>query len=449
MIFEIMENYRFLSFSGFCTLAMGLIILNSCATTKIKIDKTPLVKYFETNEKFRESHTGLVVYDPVKDEVLFDHNAQKYFTPASNTKLLTWFAAIRMLGDSIPSLHYIDAGDTLYFTGTGDPTLLYQDFEYDKTLHFLAHQHKTLVYAEKPMNDKRFGPGWAWDDYPYYYSPEKASFPIYGNMVHFLRDSTDDYISAIPPYFEHHLAVQHSPALNGHQLARDEYSNQFTLYFGQNPRKVREDFPFKYSRNLFARLLSDTLRKPVELINKFPSGTFKTLYSVPTDSVIRKILVESDNFLAEQILIVISNQLGDTLSSAKSINYVMDNYLEYLKNDIHWVDGSGLSRYNQITPHALIMVLKRIYDEIPREKLFAMLPSTDTGSFKNSFSSIDRYLYAKTGSMRHVYNLSGFLETKSGRTLLFSFMNNNFNVPANVLKSEMERVLSVFVNDLK
>jgi D-alanyl-D-alanine carboxypeptidase/D-alanyl-D-alanine-endopeptidase (penicillin-binding protein 4) len=79
-----------------------------------------------------------------------------------------------------------------------------------------------------------------------------------------------------------------------------------------------------------------------------------------------------------------------------------------------------------------------------------MLPSSGhAGSFKNSFTSIDSYLHAKTGSMRHVYNLSGFLETKSGKTLLFSFMNNNFSAPASVLKNEMERVLSVFVNDLK
>jgi len=46
-----------------------------------------------------------------------------------------------------------------------------------------------------------------------------------------------------------------------------------------------------------------------------------------------------------------------------------------------------------------------------------------------------------------VYNLSGFLETKSRKIVLFSFMNNNFNVSFNDLKREMERVLSVFVNN--
>jgi D-alanyl-D-alanine carboxypeptidase/D-alanyl-D-alanine-endopeptidase (penicillin-binding protein 4) len=445
-----MENCRFIPFTGFCAWAIGLAFMSSCASTKIKIDKTPLARYFETNEVFRESHSGLLVFDPANDEVVFDYQAHKHFTPASNTKLLTWFASILMLGDSIPSLHYIDTGDTLYFTGTGDPTLLHQDFEYGKTLNFLANQDKKLVYAEKPMEDQRLGPGWAWDDYPYYFSPEKASFPIYGNMVRFFRDSTDSFISVIPTYFEDGLSVMHSEEISGYELKRDEYNNQFTINFGPNPGILKKTSPFIYFESLFTKLLSDTLRNPVSLIEKFPSDAFKTLYSVPTDSVIKKILTESDNFLAEQILLVISNQLGDTLSSKKSIDFILDNYLIELKDEINWVDGSGLSRYNQITPNALILVLKHIYSEIPIEKLFTMLPASgSTGTLKNSFASSDGYIHAKTGSMSHVYNLSGFLETKSGKTLLFSFMNNNFNVPSSVLKKEMERVLLVFVNDLK
>ena len=107
-----------------------------------------------------------------------------------------------------------------------------------------------------------------------------------------------------------------------------------------------------------------------------------------------------------------------------------------------------MSRYNQITPTALAAVLEKLYAQVPKEKLYQLLPESGTsGSLKSSFQNLEGSIHAKTGSMRYVYNLSGYLETKSGKTLIFSFMNNNFNVSFSELRFEMEKVLAVFVND--
>jgi len=429
---------------------IAIAFLSSCAVQKFKVEKTPLDKHFESNPVFRESHTGLMVYDPEKKQVLYDYNSHRHFTPASNTKLLTYFAIINMLGDSIPSLRYSTSDDSLYFTGTGDPTLLYENFGYGKTLDFLKGQDKPIAYVEKPIEDQRMGPGWSWDDYPYYYSAEKASFPIYGNLLSLEKDSSSDFITITPGFFENQLTIVHDEKVRKYSLDRDEFANNFTLKFNQAPQEIDEVVPFIYSKDLFTKLLSDTLGQPVFTASKFPSGEFKTLYSVPTDSVAKHILIESDNFLAEHMLLVISSQLGDTLNSRESIKFIKENYLAELEKEINWVDGSGLSRYNQVTPHALIVVLEHIYHKVPKDKLYTLLPeSGEAGTLKRSFASIAGHIHAKTGSMSHVYNLSGYLETKSGKTLLFSFMNNNFNVSFTELKKEMERVLAVFVNDTK
>ena len=101
------------------------------------------------------------------------------------------------------------------------------------------------------------------------------------------------------------------------------------------------------------------------------------LYALPTDSVSKQILIDSDNFLAEQMLLLISDHLGDTLSSEKSIEFIMENYLSELVDEIHWVDGSGLSRYNQITPHAMIRVLDHIKQKVPKTRLYQLLPESD------------------------------------------------------------------------
>lgn len=428
---------------------LTFVTLSSCLSTKYKVDKTPVDTYFETNQVFRESHSGLMVYDPNAEKVLYEYNAQKHFTPASNTKLLTYFAAIHLLGDSIPSIKYCIENDTLFFTCTGDPTLLYEGFAYSKTYDFLKSSPYPLAYVERPMEDQRFGPGWSWDDYPYYFSVEKSSFPIYGNMLRVDKKSADDFLTITPKHFERKFSAIHQENLAGSTLERDEFANEFVLNYGNKP-VISEEMPFIYSDGLFKQLLADTLNRRIDKVSKFPNGHINTLLAVPSDSVYKQILIESDNFLAEQTLILISNQMGDTLSSQKSIDFIMENYLAELQNEIYWVDGSGLSRYNQVTPNAMVRVLEHIYHKIPSEKLFYLLPESGTsGTLENSLSGIGGYVHAKTGSMSHVYNLSGYLETKSGKTLLFSFMNNNFNVSFRELKREMERVLSVFVNDVK
>ena len=116
--------------------------------------------------------------------------------------------------------------------------------------------------------------------------------------------------------------------------------------------------------------------------------------------------------------------------------------------DVNWVDGSGLSRYNLISPRSMVHVLDKIRQSVPEDKLYQLLPeAAKSGTLSNSFVGLGGRIHAKTGSMTHVYNLSGYLETNSGKTLLFSFMNNNFTVSFSELKAEMERVLSLFIND--
>ena len=66
---------------------------------------------------------------------------------------------------------------------------------------------------------------------------------------------------------------------------------------------------------------------------------------------------ESDNFLAEQLLLLASSTLSDTLNTKTAIEYMLNNHLKDLKQQPRWVDGSGLSRYNLFSPEAIVYVL--------------------------------------------------------------------------------------------
>lgn len=154
-------------------------------------------------------------------------------------------------------------------------------------------------------------------------------------------------------------------------------------------------------------------------------------------------MLESDNFLAEQLLIMGSAVLSDTLQSSIAREFVLETYLSELKHPPRWVDGSGLSRYNLFTPESMVHVLNKLYQEIPRERLFTFFPSGgNNGTLEDWFAGNPHpYIFAKTGTLGNTYCLSGYMLTKSGKTLIFSFMNNHFKASSSHIKKRMQPIL--------
>src|SRR4051812_14630444 len=96
-----------------------------------------LTKTLRDTETSFHDVTGLVVYDLAKDKMLLDYNGSKYFTPASNTKILTFYTALEVLGDSVPALRYVEKKDSLIIWGTADPSFLNPDcFSNTKAFEF-------------------------------------------------------------------------------------------------------------------------------------------------------------------------------------------------------------------------------------------------------------------------------------------------------------------------
>ncbi|WP_332368845.1 D-alanyl-D-alanine carboxypeptidase [Spirosoma telluris] len=148
-------------------------------------------------------------------------------------------------------------------------------------------------------------------------------------------------------------------------------------------------------------------------------------------------LYVSDNQFAEQVLFMASAERGlPNLTPTRELRQMADSVLHLPAASARWVDGSGLSRYNVFTPNVLIDLLGRIYAKVPQQRLFALLPAAgQSGTLRSIAMTGKPYIFAKSGSMTGVYNLSGYVLTTSGKVLYFSIMHNNFTQTV----SEMRR----------
>ncbi len=139
-----------------------------------------------------------------------------------------------------------------------------------------------------------------------------------------------------------------------------------------------------------------------------------------------------------------TSTLSDTLSFDIAKDYVLEKYLSDLKQEPRWVDGSGLSRYNLFTPESMVSLLHKLYSELDRQRLFTILPAWDSnGTIKSLNSTTNHFIFAKSGSMGNIYNLCGYLKTKSGKTFIFSFMNNHFRIPFKEVRIQIEKTLKL------
>lgn len=402
--------------------------------------------HLENNPVFSKAFTGFALYDPDKGKMLYEYNADKYFTPASNTKLLTLYTSLCILQDSIPALKWTRQGDLTIFWGTGDPSFLNPHLVQNPgVFDFLRNVKGYLLFCPSNYRDQRYGSGWMWSDYPYYYQAEKSAFPIYSNVAHFSLDSLTGQVQVMPAVLKNNLA-EGLTFDEDEPVSRDEFSNAFVF----NPEAVKGDqfeahVPFHFSPEFFVKILSDTLGRQVGVLNTsmMPPPEAQVVNSLQVDSLYRLMMQESDNFIAEQLMLLCSSQVFGEMNTGKMIHYMKDRLLADLPDEPQWVDGSGLSRYNLFTPRSLVAILGKIKDRMPQERLFGIFAAGGvSGTIEGWYDNgIQPFVFAKTGTLRNNHCLSGYLLTKSGRVLIFSFIHNNFMGYSSAYKREMEKVL--------
>jgi D-alanyl-D-alanine carboxypeptidase/D-alanyl-D-alanine-endopeptidase (penicillin-binding protein 4) len=314
------------------------------------------------------------------------------------------------------------------------------------TLDFLKNTNKRLLYNSDNFEEERFGTGWAWDDYPYYFQPEKSALPLYGNVVTFERDTLGNDLKIVPTYFKNKAQEVKEMRNDRPRINRKERENNFSYNEAAVAGKpFYKEIPYLTSSPLNLNLLSDTLNKTIAITPSSVSrlGESKVLYGSEIFPVYQKMMVDSDNFLAEQLLLMCADKQLGVLNSKKIIAFAKDSIFQDMPDELLWRDGSGLSRYNMFTPRTIARLLEKIHQELPEEQIFRIFPAGGTsGTVENWYAGKkEPYIFAKTGTLTGKHCLSGYVKTRSGKTLVFSFMHNNYKGSSKPLKVEMQRIL--------
>ena len=103
-------------------------LLASCGIEK-QIANSAKADVLDT-KALQAAHVGISIFDPAANKYLYNYQGDKYFVPASNTKLPTCYAAMKYLGDSLVGLRYkivqmqTDTGEVsgMLIEPAGDPT---------------------------------------------------------------------------------------------------------------------------------------------------------------------------------------------------------------------------------------------------------------------------------------------------------------------------------------
>ena len=161
------------------SISFFLFALTSCSVSK-QISKKA-TDILLKDSAISQGHIGISMYEPSTGKYWYEHDAEKYFIPASNTKLFSLYAGMKYLGDSLVGLRYSINQDTTYIKPSGDPTFLLKEFPNQPVFKFLKNQHNLVIST--PTYVTPFGNGWAWNDYRDDYMAPRSVFPIYGNLV--------------------------------------------------------------------------------------------------------------------------------------------------------------------------------------------------------------------------------------------------------------------------
>lgn len=454
----VMNNFRkLLSIQILCLLLSLFFSMQCYAANAISIQQgieNILAGYNE------DLDLGIVVQSMDSGEILYQHNAQQLFSPASTFKLFTAYAALSYLGPDYhfqtqlltdakqaPIAHQLNGN--LYIKFTGDPELKLNELN-----QLFASIANTTVHGKVLIDDTRFdqqgnAPGWKWDEQQLCYAAPISALILNHNCFSFQlipakHAGSPSHINSLgtPLFASISNSVITSKAycpLNLETTDRNLYRISGCIAPRKTPVAIELAItdPHAYGKAAIIYLLQknhvtahavDYQKAADNLL------VLNTLESRPLSALVKTMLKKSDNLIADALFKTLGaayyQQTGTWENSSKALQQILisKTHIDFSNAVIY--DGAGLSRYTLITPQQFTALLNAAYHDPQLASTFiAALPVAGidgTLKYRMGKGLTLGNIHAKTGSLSDTSALSGYLKTNRNEVLAFTIIVNRF-----------------------
>lgn len=479
-----------------------LILLLSCV---VSAQNDTLKEQYSINElreqlddSFNDSalnnaFVGVFIRSLKTGETIYKKNPDKLFVPASLVKLFTTAAALFILGPKYryETTIYTDGeinngvlkGD-LIVAGSGDPSISNRFYNGDPTVIFEEWANQlinkgvrkiegNLYYDDHAFDDIPLGKGWAWDNESYWFAAPSGALSFNDNSIEITISPAELKFPAkytISPNTSYATIINKAITTEDDtqiEVTRERGSNIIyisgTINYKSEPvvKNIAIAGPAEYFMHVFNETLNAngilTKGKILDyddtdkFIIKDDMTPLLVHRSVPLYRIINETNKNSNNFYSEQLLKTIGLEVYGYGSAENGLEACRKLFNEIGVNvdNLYLVDGSGLSRYNLVTPRQTVNLLTYLYKSEMSDYFYNSLPIAGfDGTLANRMKKTHakNNLRAKPGYSPAVSALAGYVKTVSGETLAFSVIINNYLSSSNLVNYIIDNACNKLVN---
>ena len=311
---------------------------------------------------------AVLVADP-QGRIIISKNASSQLVPASTIKILTALSALHYLGPNYRFVteFYHDQDSNLKVKGYGDPLLISETLveianDITNRLDPKLNEINDLVLDDSYFRAPIIIPG-VKSSYEPYDAPNGA-LCVNFNTVNFKRNQNGAYVSAEleTPLLPFVLTRIKASTMDQGRIILSHKKNESTLYAGHLLLYFLKKEGIK----------SNGIIRIGKINKKFDKPIYRYISSFSLVQVVSKLLEHSNNFMANQLLIAVgSNVYGSPGTLDKGV-HATETYVRQVLNteDIHLVEGSGISRANRISAKTLHAILENFkpYHQLMQKK---------------------------------------------------------------------------------